>query len=206
MKSLKGLFRSRSKSRGSSSSAGSIANEFDENELSSLPLHRAVVKNEKEKLQKMISKAAVPALLDVRDKSKRTPLLAACITEKWDFVTLLLEASCDANAPDKDGRTALMASLSRPTCTVSVVNSLILHGADLKKQDKAGRTSLHYLAASPNSAHEAILSSFLSTLGRETGRTFMDLKDNDHMTALHLAVMAGTFRTSNIDFALNVFV
>ena len=55
MKKIKNIFRSRSKSRGSSGSAGSSAVEFDEAEIRNMPaIHQAIINGDEDKLKKLV--------------------------------------------------------------------------------------------------------------------------------------------------------
>jgi ankyrin repeat protein len=77
---------------------------------------------------------------DAHDRSGRTALWYAAISQNTGFITLLLEHGADVDARDNEGRTALMHAAD--LCFTWDVRALLDAGADPTIQDKHGRTAL----------------------------------------------------------------
>jgi ankyrin repeat protein len=72
-------------------------------------------------------------------------LFDALLTEDLTLLTELLEAGCDVNAQDEEGRTALIQAAIYNN--VEVVQILIDHGANVNTRDFfSGNAALHFAA------------------------------------------------------------
>eukprot|EP00439_Symbiodinium_sp_Y106_P005075 s8372_g1.t1 len=83
----------------------------------------------------------LPAALELRDRDKRTPLLAAGAAGSLELVRLLLEAGADAEASDSDGcgLALLAASSGNPELLAWLVHQGL---ADLTESAHDGSTAL----------------------------------------------------------------
>lgn len=70
-------------------------------------------------------------------------LVMACTKPKLEIVILLLEQGCAINASAPDGQTGLMRAVFNGN--ISMVETLLAHGADWKLKTKAGKTLQDFL-------------------------------------------------------------
>jgi ankyrin repeat protein len=106
-------------------------------------------------------------------------LFDALLTEDLTLLTELLEAGCDVNAQDEEGRTALIqATLYN---NVEVVQILIEHGANVNTQDFFNGYAALHLAARNYSLE------LLQLLLKHKAE--VDIKDINGNTPLYLAVI-----------------
>jgi uncharacterized protein len=81
------------------------------------------------------------AVLEVRDRAGRTPLINAALDGKIELLNLLLSLGGDCNAVDKTGFTALHFAAQNYLEEVAAL--LIAHGAVVDARDEYGNTPLN---------------------------------------------------------------
>ncbi len=106
------------------------------------PLHFAVETGHRELVDLLVAKGA-----DVRTKAAdgTTLLHQAVRSEQLDMVALFLSRGIDINSAGSDGRTALHLALAAPPSANSInsiVEALIVRGADVKARDVRGNTPM----------------------------------------------------------------
>ncbi|MGE6415531.1 ankyrin repeat domain-containing protein [Planococcus kocurii] len=77
-------------------------------------------------------------------------IFEAILTKDLFLLSQILNAGCDVNVQDEDGRTALMEAVIDNN--VEIVKLLIQFGADVNKQDYLAETSALHFAAQNNSS------------------------------------------------------
>ncbi|XP_066302093.1 NF-kappa-B inhibitor zeta-like isoform X1 [Branchiostoma lanceolatum] len=96
----------------------------------------------------------------------------------------MVKLDLSLDVPEKSGKTALMLAVMEERW--DMVYCLVCLGADVNKQDKEGRTALHFIAE--NGAIEVL--HYLNTACKELHKDInMDCKNYQGLTALHCALM-----------------
>ena len=123
----------------------------------------------------------LPALLDVCDKTGRTPLMICARKGRFECLVLLLEAGAGLDVVSPHGNTALHhAAASKNKKQAGLVNMLLKHGAKIEAGNNFGATPLHLAITRGNRrAAVALL---------EGGASFAAV-DGDGNTALHRAAV-----------------
>jgi len=85
---------------------------------------------------------------NTRYKANTTALMEACVFERGDIVTVLLDAGADVNLKDDFGRTALIFAIQNGSQT-SIVKALLDKGANPNATLNDGRTPLMFAIDAP---------------------------------------------------------
>lgn len=124
---------------------------------------------------------------ELRDEDGRTALHVAAAGGHASAVEALLRGSSNppshVNVCDEEGWTPLMSASSSGRLTV--VHSLLQHGADAAAVNSGGRTALHYAASK---GHVGILRQIVGGVGR--GARAINQRDKVGATPLHRAAAA----------------
>jgi 26S proteasome non-ATPase regulatory subunit 10 len=122
---------------------------------------------------------------DATDDSGWTPLMMACSrADADDIIALLLSKSCDVNATNTAGQTALHFCASKARLDVTrTLLSASPTPASARIKDRRGQLPLHRAAAAGS------VPVMRELLGK--GRSAVNAADVDGMTALHHAVAEG---------------
>lgn len=81
-------------------------------------------------------------VLDQRDKFGRTPLIHACLSTKYDILTILLKKGANCALRDQWGKTVLMYATGKGD--LKMINQLLNAGADVNSIDNFGKNVLSY--------------------------------------------------------------
>jgi ankyrin repeat protein len=118
------------------------------NKLGETPLHKVVLHENTEVLEKLI---AAGANVNALDNSGSTPLHNAASSQNARAVRILIEADANVNALDNSGSTPLHNALYRITIDSSTIRILVrTENINLNIRDKDGNTPLHHAAWSGN--------------------------------------------------------
>ena len=120
--------------------------------------------------------------IHVRDTAGWNALLIATVHGRAAIVMLLLAQGAHLNARDRHGNTALMWACRYQL--VAIARMLITAKASLTRKNHRGQTALMLAAEACNddTVHAIIVACF---------RKLMHVQDDDGMTALHYACLAG---------------
>ena len=115
---------------------GADANHLDENGHS--PLMSAIEVGSLDAAKTLIKYGAV---VEIADAAGESPLSLAASSGRAEFVQLLLSHGCDANKLLPDGRTPLVAAITKHA-TADVLTTLLQFGANPNGKDHEGKTPL----------------------------------------------------------------
>ncbi|XP_035688028.1 NF-kappa-B inhibitor zeta-like [Branchiostoma floridae] len=139
-------------------------------------------------LARQISQEIPKDALLHQDDDGDTYLTIVVMQGNCDVVQAVAEQMVSLNLsldiPDKHGKTALMLAVMEKRG--DMVYHLVRLGADVNKQDKEGRTALHFIAV--NGAIE-VLECLYKACKEEHKEINMDCKNYQGLTALHCALM-----------------
>eukprot|EP00047_Mylnosiga_fluctuans_P022700 m.124605 g.124605 ORF g.124605 m.124605 type:complete len:1235 (-) comp9354_c0_seq1:147-3851(-) len=119
--------------------------------------------------------------VDCPDRLGRTPLMYASIGNRVKAVEMLLRQGAVAGMQDSNGRTSLLWAAYYGH--FDILRALVKHDRSLVElADPDGRTCLHW-----STKHET--TKCLDLLLKVTGPDVVNAQDNEHVTALHWAVL-----------------
>ena len=173
------------------------------------PLHRAAERGHTGVIKVLLDNGANP---EIRDQSGRTVYLCAALRGQ-NSILLFLQHKCriDVNAVDQDSRTALHALAAdthqTPKWNDETVRILLAAGINLDREDKLGRTALHWAAATgkENFVSELLDVSVENAQARvcastERGRTSLHLAaENNHAEMVRLLLRHGALMEATSD-------
>lgn len=106
------------------------------------PLHWAAAEDDEGAVLELIK---ISNNIDARDEGQRTPLMVALsLTNLQHVARLLLSNGANVNAQDQYKQTPLMHAISNPNIDISMIESLLIKGANPNITDRNGRSALSY--------------------------------------------------------------
>jgi ankyrin repeat protein len=120
--------------------------------------------------------------VNINEKDSNTALISGIYFGDIGIVQLLLEKDADVNAKDRDGKTALMHAINKPS---DMVELLIEKGAKLDMKDNDGKTALMHAVQYNDMDAVALLL---------RNRADPNITDNEGKTALMLAICFPNFK------------
>jgi cytohesin len=151
-------------------------------DFSSTPLCEAVISGDLEGVRALLARKADP---NIAQRTGQTPLHEAAVRGHEEIAAVLLQHKADLNA----GGILAGPPLESATRYPRIMDRMIAKGADVNKQDAAGRTALH--VATFNGRPEAVA----LLLKRKAD---VEIKDNDGLTPLMWAVKERRTEIANL--------